>query len=80
MSGFDDHFLHSLAFANEEGLKLIQDLETFQVVKHESSAAECKRMDTEKRLTLGEVIPYWPYKLQTAPNKYNILHQLSHIS
>lgn len=32
LSGFDDHFLHSLATANEEGLKLSKDSETFQVV------------------------------------------------
>lgn len=32
LSGFDDHFLHRLAFASGEGLKLLQELETFQVV------------------------------------------------
>lgn len=70
MSGFDDHFLHSPAFANGEGLKLLQDLETFQVVNTIPSAADCKRGSAEKKGgRLGEVISHWPDKLQTAPSK-----------
>lgn len=36
LSGFDDHFLHGPPLANGEGLKLLQDSETFQVVNTSS--------------------------------------------
>lgn len=52
MSGFDDHFLHTLAFANGEGLKLLIYFEKlFQVVEHDSATADCKR---EKRARAKE--------------------------
>lgn len=82
MSGFDDHFLHRLAFANGEGLKLLQDFETFQVVNTSSQVlylvGDWRRVAAQKKTAqFGEVISHWPCEPQTRLSRGNNLEHLT---